>query len=317
MSEKGILENYSAGAQLGIYAVLAGASIAVFSLVSMMVVFPAYGLDVVNGVGWIENLDDPKMLEAMKVLQFFNAFGLFIAPSIVFAFLVSKNRWGYLALNKSAKLLSYVFITGFVITVLPLINWMAEVNGALQLPEFLSGLEEWMRNSEKQAEIMTDAFLQMNGLTDLLVNMVIIALVAAVGEEIMFRGIVQKLLVKITGNAHWGIWIAAILFSALHGQFYGFVPRMILGAVFGYFFYWSGSLWLPILAHFLNNGFAVLIAYFIGRGMVSEDIENVGAGENAWLFVVVSILLSGGILFLVKKIQQQPLVSDYNHSVEG
>ena len=110
----------------------------------------------------------------------------------------------------------------------------------------------------------------MDGIGDLVVNLIIVALLAAVGEELLFRGSMQNIFLEWTKNKHAAVWITAVLFSALHAQFYGFLPRMLLGVVLGYLYIWSGSLWLSMLFHFLNNGLAVLFSYLIAKGTISE-----------------------------------------------
>ncbi len=87
-----------------------------------------------------------------------------------------------------------------------------------------------------------------------------------------------------------GIWVSAILFSALHMQFYGFFPRMLLGAFFGYLLLWSGSLWLPIIAHFVNNCVAVIFYYLKFNGIKVVDIEIIGTGETLWLGILSGIV---------------------------
>ena len=106
-------------------------------------------------------------------------------------------------------------------------------------------------------------------------------------------------------NPHLAIWITAIIFSAIHLQFYGFIPRMLLGALLGYLFYWSGNLWLSILAHFVNNGFAVVVAYLINSNIISEDAETIGAGDHSIIIGMSSLMLSSGLLFLVWKNEQR------------
>jgi membrane protease YdiL (CAAX protease family) len=134
-----------------------------------------------------------------------------------------------------------------------------------------------------------------------------IAVLPAVGEELLFRGVIQKLFSKITRSHHWGIWISAILFSALHLQFYGFIPRLLLGAMFGYLLVWSGSLWLPILAHFINNAAAVTALFMIDHGYLNPSIEEFGAGVDDWHIGLFS--LSAGLLILLTIKKQQRATS--------
>jgi hypothetical protein len=182
----------------------------------------------------------------------------------------------------------------------PLINWMAELNSLMPAPE-------WMHDSEKEAAAITKIFLQMNGAGDFMINLLMIALIPAIGEELLFRGLFQPLFQKITNNPHLGIWLAAILFSALHMQFLGFFPRMFMGAAFGYLLLWSGSLWLPIVGHFINNAGAVFIAFLIQKNGISEEIETVGTGQEELHYVVVSGLLVAVLLYVVHKFEKDSL----------
>ena len=122
----------------------------------------------------------------------------------------------------------------------------------------------------------------------------VIAIIPAVGEELLFRGVIQKLFLKWNGKVHLSVWLTAFVFSAVHMQFLGFFPRLILGAVLGYMLVWSGSLWLPIVAHFTNNAFAVLLTYFIGMDKINPSVEKLGTEGGS----VVLISGLGGLLLL-------------------
>ena len=179
-----------------------------------------------------------------------------------------------------------------IVMVNPFINFHGGINSAMHFPEWLSGMEDWMWNAEETAGTLTEAFLKAEGIGGLLFNLFLIAVLPALGEELLFRGLIQRILTDLTKNIHWGIWLSAALFSALHLQFFGFVPRMVLGAMFGYLLVWSGSLWLPILAHFLNNAMAVIALYLIDKGRISPDVENFGNGPEYWYYVLPSLLFA-------------------------
>ena len=163
----------------------------------------------------------------------------------------------------------------------------------------MAGIEQWMKETEENAEKFTKAFLKMETTGDLLLNMVMIALIPAIGEELLFRGVLQRLFSEWTKNAHWGVFIAAVLFSAIHIQFYGFLPRMVLGVLFGYLFIWSRSLWLPIFGHFVNNGAAVIFAYLSSKGTIAFDTDTLGTGEQETLLPIASAVIIAGLLFLI------------------
>jgi hypothetical protein len=169
----------------------------------------------------------------------------------------------------------------------------------MSLPSSLQWLEDWMKTSEEQAARLTDALLQMPTFGSFLFNMLMIAVLPAVGEELVFRGLFQRLFKEWLGNAHLAILLAAFLFSAIHMQFYGFIPRLVLGLILGYLFYFSGSLWVPILAHFIQNGTVVLITWLGQQGMIGGDYENFGMSENIWI-IALSLALTLMMLWLVR-----------------
>jgi len=135
----------------------------------------------------------------------------------------------------------------------------------------------------------------MKNTPDLLINLLMIAILPAIGEELIFRGCFQNIFTRWTGNYHWGIWLAAILFSAIHMQFYGFIPRMLLGAMFGYMLVWGRSMWLPILAHLVNNGGAVITAYVLQlKGQPLDNFEEVQ--PTTWPIYFLSTIMTVALL---------------------
>jgi hypothetical protein len=168
---------------------------------------------------------------------------------------------------------------------------LAEWNSRLDLPAFLSGLEDAIKNMEENAGQLTEAFLSTTSVQGFMVNMVMIAVLPAIGEELFFRGLIQKQFIEWTRKPWVGILLASAFFSFLHMQFYGFVPRFYLGLVFGVMYYWSGSIWVPMLAHFLNNGTAVVIYFIFGVEAVEENFDSFGTSSGNWPIVVISVLL--------------------------
>lgn len=233
---------------------------------------------------------DSVNISVLKFYQSVYSAGMFIVPPFIIALLVSKNVSRYLFLDQKTRLATALLATFIIIVSLPAINFLAQINSHLSLPEFLSGIENWMKNSEEQAKVITEKFLIMNSTPDLLVNLLVIAVIPAVGEELLFRGVLQGIFGKLTKNIHWGIIITAFLFAALHMQFYGLLPRMAMGILFGYLLIWSGSLWVPIIAHLVNNGMAVITKYYIDKGNIPEELETIGANENYWFSGLLSIV---------------------------
>ncbi|HEV7423641.1 MAG TPA: CPBP family intramembrane glutamic endopeptidase, partial [Candidatus Paceibacterota bacterium] len=199
-----------------------------------------------------------------------------------------------------------------LIVSLPLINYLGELNSRMSLPAFLSGVEKWMKDSENQAAELTKNFLEMHSVSDVVFNVFMIALLPAIGEEFLFRGIIQKIFSEWSKNIHVAVWISAILFSAMHMQFYGFLPRMMLGVLLGYLLVWSGSLWLPIIAHFVNNAAAVIFTYLFREELMSVDPDKMGT-EGEMSTAVISVIVLAGLLWLIyrkEKIRKEKFVME-------
>lgn len=250
-----------------------------------------YGVNLAEMGKAIEDLTNPKSISLLKFFQTFQSIGVFIIPPFIVAWFLHDRPSVFLQYRKLPDLKSVLFVIAIIFFANPLINWLTEINAKLSLPEFMNSVEIWMQDSEKQANQVTEAFLSTSSLITVFANIVMIAILPALGEELLFRGIVQQLIKKISGNAHAAIWISAAIFSALHMQFFGFLPRMVLGAMFGYMLEWSGTLWLPIIAHFVNNATAVIAYYLMQKGLISNGIDKTGtSSDGSSYLVLVSII---------------------------
>ena len=235
---------------------------------------------------------------ALKWIQLSQTIALFLVPSSLVAYLVSKSPIKWLKLDTRPELKSALWAIGIMLVALPAINLLAHLNQQMVLPTWLSGVEEWMKSKEAEAEWLTKQFMSATTIGGLLVNLFLMAVLPALSEEITFRGVLQRLLSPKNSslNSHLSIWLTAIIFSAIHMQFYGFIPRMLLVALFGYMFVWTCSLWVPMLMHFVNNGMAVLLYYIANRAAWDMDkVDAVGTGNTLWLGVVSLVLTIVGI----------------------
>ena len=211
-------------------------------------------------------------IDTIKTLQFLQAIGAFILPPLVLAYLWSNKPLKYLHLDKKTAVLDVVYVFIFMVLIIPAVNLLGDLNQQLILPKALEGIENWMKSSEEQAKEITQLLLNVHSVQGLFINILLIAILPALGEELIFRGAFQRTLQEWKG-AIFSIWVAAFVFSAIHLQFYGFLPRLLMGAFFGYLLVWSGNLWLPIIAHFTNNVLAVLFYYFKSNGYQLPDID--------------------------------------------
>lgn len=238
------------------------------------------------------DLENANAVKAMKLIQAIGAgLGTFIITSLVAAFLFGKKITEYLKLNGGFRFLQLITVLLIMITGIPLINVMVEWNSHLSLPDFLAPIETWMRNSEQEAERITRAFVNVTTVQDVIINLVVIAVLPAIGEELLFRGVVQRILTEWFRNTHAGIWISAAVFSAIHVQFFGFVPRMMLGVCFGYMLHWSGSIWLPVIAHFFNNAAAVISSWYVFTHEGGFNPDKLGVEQGGNMLVMMSALL--------------------------
>ena len=238
-------------------------------------------------------------INSLKGLQFLQAVGMFVIPSVLFAYLWSKNAFEYLSLDKKTGIKTTAVVVLFMLVSIPFINLLGELNQKLVLPHFLSDVEAWMKASELQAAKLTSAMLGVSTFGGLMVNLLLIAFVPALGEELFFRGVFQRIFSNWKG-AYVSVWLTAFVFSAIHFQFYGFLPRFLLGAFFGYLVIWSGNLWLPILAHFINNAIAILFFYFKFNKFPVVDMDRIGTGSTFWVGIL-SMAVAVLLLFYMQK----------------
>lgn len=276
-------------------------SFLVFMFISLIIVVPLFGINNLLSIPSLSEMYSPENIMILKYLQVIQAIGLFIIPPLILGWLYHGKVLEYLFINKSFAPVSILLVFLLIFFASPFINFIGELNANMTFPNWLSGVEEWMRNSEEKAAQLTTAFLNVDTYWGLLFNLFMIAFLPAIGEELLFRGVIQRIFTNMTNNHNWGIWISAILFSALHMQFYGFVPRMLLGVLFGYLLVWSGSMWLPILAHFLNNGIAVVAMFMIDREMLSPKVEEVGSTSESYYMAAISLGLVFVFMIMIKR----------------
>jgi membrane protease YdiL (CAAX protease family) len=177
-------------------------------------------------------------------------------------------------------------------------------NSQMVLPEFLSGLEQWMRDMETQLMELTNYLTDFQSIPELLSGILVIGVFAGIGEELFFRGLIQPKMQRYFQSPHLGIWITAFIFSAIHVQFYGFLPRMFLGALFGYLYHYTGSLFYPILGHILNNTFTLLLVYASNEGLIELDLQSTDTVSYPGAAVGILVLILGFLYF--KKVNRVP-----------
>lgn len=234
---------------------------------------------------------NPQDLNSLRFMQISSQLFTFVFPPIAYAFLVKEKPVNALGL-KNSRILWFLIGTAMIFAIMPLNSILAEWNAGLTLPESLSALEQMMKDMQESASAMIEKFVSVDTIGGLMLNLFMIAGLAALGEELLFRSIIQTSLIKICKNAHVGILIASAIFSFIHLEFYGFVPRLILGMLLGYMFYFSGSIWIPMLMHFLNNGTVVLIYFLNNKGITNIDVDTFGQTSIPVLIVSIVVMIA-------------------------
>jgi len=219
-------------------------------------------------------------------------------PVLFYSFFVSASPGSYLRLDKKPTALSLLVVGLVVYAILPFLNYLADLNQQIVLPDLFSGIEQWMKAKELQATHLTKIFLRTETIFGLSMNLFIVALIPAIGEELLFRGVLLRLTKEMTKSTHLAVIITALLFSAIHLQFYGFFPRFLLGLILGYSFVFSQNLWVPIFLHFVNNASSVIIFYMHYNGYIKISMENFGASPNP-VYIIGSLLATIWLMIIL------------------
>jgi len=278
-----------------------------FTILGIISVVLAYGIpmqDVLNQM----NPDTADSIGVLKILQISQSIGIFIVPALTIGWLASENPFGYLGFKRDFDWTGFALMILVLLASEPMVAYSGILNEAMNLPEFLAGVESWMSDMEEKAMDLTETFLNVTSLGGLSVNLLMIALIPGIGEELFFRGLLQPLFQRWFKNTHVAVIFTAVLFSALHMQFYGFLPRMLLGIVFGYLFVWTKNMWYPILAHIIHNSIPVVAYYLYASDKTSISVDEVGTGSSTWIWA-----LGGSILLLIfaKRLREYFLEKQY------
>lgn len=242
------------------------------SVVTLVLLRSLFNLDGVDVLNQLNNADvSASAVNALKFMQFIQVFFSFIIPAHLFARSQSNNQViDYLNLH-STHWKHFAIGTLLIFAISPLVSFSSVLNEQITLPSYFSNIEQYFKQQQIQSQKFATLFLKNNTGKDLFINLCIIGVLAAISEELFFRGVLQKLFINHFNNIHLAIFACAILFSALHQEFYALIPRILLGILLGYAYVYSKSLWVPILIHFINNASAVLLDSLYKQGITSFD----------------------------------------------
>lgn len=273
------------------------ASLFIFSFVGYGLILPFFDFDAAEMMSAMSNpIGNDEAKIPMMILQGVISIGGFvIAPWFFIKKHLKLDHTWFFTLPKPALhpiIMTAVLVFCFMIVNSVLIEW----NQHFVFPDWLSSLENIVRDLEDRAEQMTKYLTSFDSFGYFLLALLVIAVVPAVGEELLFRGMIQNLMNHALKNVHAAIWISSLLFSLFHFQFYGLIPRMMLGVLFGYIYYWSGHLSLAMISHFINNAFSLTILYLSQQNILDIDPEEL---ESSPPYYVILLFLTIGILLLL------------------
>jgi uncharacterized protein len=242
------------------------------------------------GLSMNSPIEDRNFIRGVLFIN--HVFG-FILPAIFTAILVYKKlAVNYLKLNKLPDLANTGLAFLLLVVSVPLVQYSYLINKMIPLPQ-------WMHGLEQDTSKMLEAIITKEYWYEAVINVLLIAVVPAIGEEMMFRGVLQQQLGRIFKNEHVMVWLSAAIFSAIHMQFEGFLARMILGALLGYLFVWTRNLWVPMIVHLLNNGLQIIVMY--AANIKPEEMEKMGGDDKmTWWMALISLGFVIGVAKLIK-----------------
>ena len=252
---------------------------------------------VIEGDSFLVNMSDPTLISNMKYAVLLSqgvgaTVGLVLIPWYYLKSSENRTIKDFFR-NDSKWLLVIVAIAISTIALFLIISPIAEWNSNIQFPDFMSRFGDWAKRTEAFAAELTKAITTNLSPIGFILAFIVVGIIPAIGEELVFRGLIQTEFQRAFRNPHTAIWLTAIFFSAMHLQFMGFFPRVLLGAFMGYLYYWSGNLAVPIIAHFFNNGFQVIALYLNQIGIISIDLEK---NQSVPLLLLVAATI---VIFLI------------------
>jgi membrane protease YdiL (CAAX protease family) len=263
--------------------------------------------DFMNSDGDFSKL--PNAWLGMIFGQGLGSFMGFIGTAWFYWRIIEKKSWKDLDFEKVPTLAVFGMVVLIEIAFMGFNGWLQELNQSVSFPESLKNLEVLLKGMEDKLAETTKFFTDFTSFWQFLLAFFVIAVIAGIGEELIFRGLIMRKILLGTGNPHVAIWVSAFIFAAIHFQFYGILPRMMLGVLFGYFYLWTGNIRVPIFAHIFNNGFAITIMYLHNIGIVKADLESM---DDVPLSIVgFSLIATIGLMFLLKNYtKNQPSIVD-------
>lgn len=258
------------------------------------------------GLWFAGGLDINTMLEGsdlsygkrqlLRIGLMINHIGMFLLPGIIYCVVIMKTDiFQKLKLQRISGFLEVLMWAGVIFLSYPLLMKITEWNASLPLPE-------WMVSSQESNFALLEQTLNMAHISELLTSLILVGALAAVGEELIFRGIIQNQLSKAWKSPHIAIIVSSLIFGGFHMQFERLLPLSFLGLILGYSYYYTRSLWTPIILHFINNSLQVLAYYVAVKQGELPEIDNIPSVSLS--IVLASLLLTAGLAYLAIRTSQ-------------
>ena len=274
--------------QLAVFFLLLGINIIIFGFFAGLTAEMFFGSDNLNSAG------------ALRYISSITQIGIFGLTAFEFAFLVNNEKpMSYLQLHFDVPVSSYLLLILIIITSIPALSYIIAWNEEIKLPQFMSSIEVWMREKEDHAAKLSLLMLSGDKTGILFVNLLVMGVIPAICEELLFRGIIITWFKNLFHNVHISVFLGAFIFSAIHFQFYGFVPRFLLGLYFGYLFVWTGSLLPCIIAHFINNGITVVVSYLFNKQLIATEYSDFGNVGDNYFLIAISVIFTSIFTYLL------------------
>ncbi|WP_167856996.1 CPBP family intramembrane glutamic endopeptidase [Hymenobacter aquaticus] len=265
----------------------------------------------------------PQAWGVLMLSQGLTLFIMLAGAALGLVWLTGRSALEYFMPRRPVALLWFVAAAALIILSLPFMAYLIEWNTNAHVPDSLKGFtwlprfESWAREKEEELKEMTAFLTRFNSPTRFAVALLVIGVVPAISEELFFRGVLQRNLIDWFKSRHVGVFLAAAIFSAIHMQFLGFVPRFVLGLVLGYLYEWSGNILVPMVAHFTQNAFQLLLLYVQQRQWNGPDFNPDSTESMPWYLVLLSMLFTGAILYFLQQRQQTQPAEMHTLSAAG
>ncbi len=263
-----------------------------------------FNLDMTR-IGSLDESESTKYWWVLMTSQGLTSFLLFILTPYLYLVYYLKTDFRPIRFGSDRMMKGIMLTLATTFSFMIVNSFFVEWNQNIDLPDSLQVLEDTLSRLEESLAELTMFITDFSSIPQLLMALLVVAVLPAIGEEFFFRGVLQTIMQKLTGNPHVAIWVTGILFGAFHLQFYGVVPRSLLGIIFGYLFYYSGNLLYPMIAHFLNNGLSLILMFLFNRGLIGYDIEDAESLPISSLLIFSAMFIISIIAF-VKHFNQKP-----------